>query len=244
MKACPNCGQPVPDSAQTCPFCRAAQPVPGSNLYSANVNPAQTSGKAIGSLISGMLFFLLPAAIVAVVLGHISLSEINHSFGRLRGKGMAIAGLVLGYIGIAILPVVLLIAAIAIPNLLRSKMAADEASAVKSLRSYHYAAGAYAAMCPEVGFPASLGNLGPGKGNCERADFLDESTGTDEPVNAGYRFHYAVAERDRLGHATNFTINADPINPESGFRHFYVDYTGVVRASLSGSANRSSTPVP
>jgi type IV pilus assembly protein PilA len=243
MKVCPSCGQPVPDGALNCLFCRAAQAVPGPDLYSANSSPAQTSGKALGSLISGILFFLLPAAIVAVVLGHISLAEINHSFGRLRGKGMAIAGLVLGYIGIGFVPVILLIAAIAIPNLLRSKMAADEDSAVKSLKSYHYAVGAYAAMCPEVGFPASLGNLGPGKGDCERADFLDDATGTDQPVNAGYRFRYAIAERDRLGHATNFTINADPLNAGSGFRHFYVDYTGVVRASGNGSANRSSTPL-
>jgi len=234
MKTCSNCGQIVPDGAVVCPFCQTS---PGP------VGPAQTSGKAIGSLVSGMLFFILPAAIVAVVLGHISLSEINHSFGRRRGKGMAIAGLVLGYVGIAFIPVILLLAAIAIPNLRRSKMAADEASAVKSLRSYHYAVGAYAAMCPEVGFPASLANLGPGAGDCERADFLDAATGTNEPVNAGYRFHYAIAERDRLGHATNFSITADPINTVSGFRHFYVDYTGVVRASTYGSANRISTPL-
>jgi hypothetical protein len=207
------------------------------------VGPAETSGKAIGSLISGILFFILPAAIVAVVLGHISLSEINHSFGRLRGKGMAIAGLVLGYMGIALVPVILVLAAIAIPNLLRAKMAANEASAVKSLQSYHYAVGAYAAMCPQVGFPASLANLGPGPGDCERADFLDAATGTSEPVSAGYRFHYSIAERDGLGHATNFNITADPINPGVGFRHFYVDYTGVVRESRYGSANRISAPL-
>lgn len=234
MKSCSNCGQIVPGGAIACPFCRTR---PGA------VVPAQTSGKAIGSLISGMLFFILPSAIVAVVLGHISLSEINHSVGRLRGKGIAIAGLVLGYIGIALIPVILLLAAIAIPNLLRSKMAADEASAVKSLRSYHYAVGAYAAMCPEVGFPASLGNLGPGAGDCDKADFLDAATGTNEPVNAGYRFHYAIAERDRLGHATNFSITADPVNPGSGIRHFYVDYTGVVRVSVYGPAGRISTPL-
>jgi type IV pilus assembly protein PilA len=54
---------------------------------------------------------------------------------------MALTGLLLGYLGIAFIPI-LIIAAIVIPNLLRSKMAANEASAVGSLRSYQYAKGA------------------------------------------------------------------------------------------------------
>ncbi|MEQ1353490.1 MAG: DUF4190 domain-containing protein, partial [Candidatus Acidiferrum sp.] len=172
---------------------------------------------------------------------HLSLSEINRSSGRIQGKGMALTGLILGYVGIAFIPVVLILAAIAIPNLLRGKMAANEAAAVGSLRSYSYAAGVYAAKCPNVGFPKSLANLGPGSGDCERADLLDNSLGTDEPSRSGYVFHYAVAETDRLGHATNFTITADPTNQGvTAMRHFYVDYTGVVRVNLTGQADSGS----
>ena len=54
------------------------------------------------------------------------------------GDGMAIAGLVLGYIGFAAIPFILIIAAIAIPNLLRARMAANEASAVGSLRTIEH----------------------------------------------------------------------------------------------------------
>src|SRR5437879_12596996 len=89
---------------------------------------------AIASLICCILFFFLPSAIVAIIMGHLSLSDIRRSAGRLGGRGMAIAGLVLGYTGLAIIPV-LIIAAIAIPNLLRARMAANEASAVGSLRT-------------------------------------------------------------------------------------------------------------
>ena len=98
----------------------------------AYTGPTETSGKAIGSLICGLLFFFFPVAIVAIILGHISLSEIRRAGGRLTGRGLAIGGLVLGYAGVSFIPV-LIIAAIAIPNLLRAKMAANEASAIGSL---------------------------------------------------------------------------------------------------------------
>ena len=80
--------------------------------------PTPTSGKAIASLVCGVFFFILPASIAAVVLGHLSLSEIKKSAGRVQGQGLAIAGLVLGYMGLAGIPFAI-IAASAIPNWLR-----------------------------------------------------------------------------------------------------------------------------
>lgn len=190
----------------------------------------RTSGKAIASLICGIFFFVLPAAIVAIILGHLSYSEIGKSFGRMRGRGMALAGLILGYFGVAFIPFILIIAAIAIPNLLRAKIAANEASAVGALRSYQYAMGAYASKCPKIGFPKSLANLGPGRGDCERADLLDVSLGADQPVKFGYYFHYVVGETDDVRQVTGFVITADPINQgTTGLRHFYLDQTGLIR---------------
>jgi len=98
--------------------------------------PQESSGKATASMVCGILFFVWPfTAIAAVVLGHLALAEIKKSAGRLAGRGMAMAGLILGYIGVAMVPFILIIAAIAIPNLLRAKMAANEASAVGTLRT-------------------------------------------------------------------------------------------------------------
>jgi Domain of unknown function (DUF4190) len=77
---------------------------------------SETSGLAIGSLICGILFFLFPSAIAAIVMGHISRSEIRRAAGRKTGAGMALAGLVLGYVGISV-AIVLFLTAIAIPNL-------------------------------------------------------------------------------------------------------------------------------
>lgn len=66
----------------------------------------QTSGAAITSMILGILSVaacLLPLGLVAVIFGHVSLGRIAKSGGQLTGRGMAIAGLVLGYVGTVIL---------------------------------------------------------------------------------------------------------------------------------------------
>src|ERR1700731_537992 len=147
MKICPYCAEAIQEDSQFCQFCGTnlgSPPVPAASSIAAAPIESHTSGKAIASLICGIFFFILPAAIVAVILGHLSYSEIQKSLGRIRGRGLAFAGLILGYFGVAFVPLILIIAAIAIPNLLRAKMAANEASAVGSLRSYQYAMGAYA----------------------------------------------------------------------------------------------------
>lgn len=243
MNICPYCAESIHDDAQFCQFCGtslgttvAVPPSPG--LPSGE---AHTSGKAIASLICGIFFFVLPSAIVAIILGHLSYSEIGKSLGRIRGRGVALAGLILGYSGVAFIPFILIIAAITIPNLLRAKMAANEASVVGSLRSYQYAMGVYASKCPRVGFPKSLANLGPGRGDCERADLLDRSLGAEQPVKFGYYFHYVVAEPDDIGQVTSFVITADPVDEgKTGSRHFYIDQTGIIHWTSNQPADAGS----
>jgi len=62
-----------------------------------------TNGMAIGSLVCGLLGFLTCiSAIVAVILGHIARKQIRESGGTQQGEGMALAGLILGYIVIGL----------------------------------------------------------------------------------------------------------------------------------------------
>ncbi|HEY7351003.1 MAG TPA: DUF4190 domain-containing protein [Ktedonobacterales bacterium] len=63
----------------------------------------QTNGKATAAMILGLLVFVawFLTGIPAVILGHMALGEINASGGMQGGRGMAITGLVLGYISIA-----------------------------------------------------------------------------------------------------------------------------------------------
>lgn len=243
MRSCPYCAQTIDDYVPVCPFCR-------TNLAGAPsaYREPDTSGKAIGSLVCGILFIFPPSAVLAVIMGHLSLSEIRRSAGRLGGKGMAIAGLILGYAGLAWVPI-LIIAAIAIPNLLRSKMAANEASAVAALREYNEALEEYAAQCPKQGYPpdasyVKLEDSGPvicaqaqpGKRNVSKAGAL--------PMKSGYRFFYIPMQYDGEGHISKYGLSGDPITPgATGVRHFYTDETGVIRFTLRGGADSKSPPV-
>ena len=271
MRTCPYCAEGIQDDVLVCPLCNAnigasayvaaqaapvappaapIQPSIPGDAYATSQPQAgqgQTSGKATASLICGIVgWVILPiiASIPAIILGHLALSEIKKSAGRLKGHGLAIAGLVLGYVQMAFMPfLILIIAAIAIPNLIKSKMAANEASAVGSLRSYNYAMGAYAAQCPKIGFPPSLANLSsaPGSADCDHAHLLDNSLAVENPTKSGYSFLYVPGPVNKLGQITSFSLHARPANPGStGQRYFYEDQTGAIRYNKTGSADEDS----
>ena len=82
------------------------------------VRTAKTSASAIWSLVLGILSlvcFGLFAGIPAVICGHAARSKVRQSQGALTGEGMALAGLILGYVG-TILTSISIIAAILVPN--------------------------------------------------------------------------------------------------------------------------------
>lgn len=69
------------------------------------VSTTKTSVMAIISLIGGIAgFSLVPflGSVVAIITGHLAQSEIKKSGGLVTGKGLAVAGLILGYLGIAL----------------------------------------------------------------------------------------------------------------------------------------------
>jgi len=211
--------------------------------YAADAD-AKTSGLAIGSLICGVLFFIFPAALAAVIFGHLSHSQIHKSAGRLKGSGLATAGLILGYMGIAIIPFIMIIAAIAIPNLLRSRMGANEASAVGSVRTINTACVTYSITYG--GFPRSLDALG-GMGNsagpsAAAAQLIDSALQNGR--KSGYFFYYAAGDKDGSGNIVSYTVTADPLtHGTTGIRHFFTDQTGVIRVDSTGTANADSPPI-
>lgn len=202
-------------------------------MYVASGEP---SGKATASLICGIFFFVLPASLCAIILGHIALSEIKRSGGRLIGGGRAVAGLVLGYIGLAVIPFVLIIAAIAIPNLLRARIAANEASAVGNIRTLNTAEDTYSQSYPQVGFACSLSQLGGEQSNANSlsAGLIDKHLMSS--VKSGYRFRLGgctVAD----GKFDTYRLSAEPIQQgTSGTRSFCSDQTGVIRM-VEGNAH-------
>jgi hypothetical protein len=74
--------------------------------------PVRTSTSAIVSLVFGVLSWaVLPliGALVAIIAGHLARSEIRHAAGAVEGDGLAIAGLLLGYIQLAMITLALAI---------------------------------------------------------------------------------------------------------------------------------------
>jgi hypothetical protein len=85
------------------------------------LQPVQkNSGLAIASLVCGIVAYtFLPflAAIAAVITGHMAMAEINRSNGVITGKGMAITGLVMGYIQIVCLFIFILLLIFLLPQI-------------------------------------------------------------------------------------------------------------------------------
>jgi hypothetical protein len=94
---------PPPPPAPPAP---PAYPVP----YAANYPVATTNGLAVASLIAGFFWLGWFGSFLAVIFGHIALNQIKSSGGREQGSGLAVAGLVLGYMGLATLLLVILVA--------------------------------------------------------------------------------------------------------------------------------------
>lgn len=105
---------------------------------SGNLPQPKTSGLAIWSLVLGILSltcFSILSAIPGVICGHKALSKIKHSGGALAGQGLAIAGLVTGYLGIlwAVIFIPMLLA-IAIPNFIKARDTAMMNTCINNLR--------------------------------------------------------------------------------------------------------------
>ncbi len=117
-----------------------------------NMNPSfqkKLSGLALASFICG-LFFIIPilgmlTGVAAIILGIIALVMISKRSTELKGNGFAISGIVMGALGIILVPIIALVAAIAIPNLLRAKITANDAYAQAVLKTLATATEAYSA---------------------------------------------------------------------------------------------------
>ena len=136
-----------------------------------------------------------------------------------------------------VVAIILVIAAIALPNLIKSRMAAHEASAVNSIRTYTSANVTYSALCPAVGYPATLADLGPGGGACAGgANLVDPILGSAAPTKAGYSFTYTPTSGDGVTN-TNYKMNANPVAVGvTGQRYFFCNETGVIRYNLAAIA--------
>ena len=230
---CAGCGNSITADDKFCRVC-GRQPSAGSAVTAPLPAPAvgsETSGKAIVSLICGLLFFVPFLFVAAIVFGHLALSEIGKSAGRLKGQGIAMAGLVLGYLWIAGIPIILIIAAIAIPNILRARMAANESSAIASMRTLDTAEITYTKFHPGQGYTCSLSDLAEAQSIAnplatgQKNGYVFELTGCAAGTEGGANAQYQVV-------AYPLRVN------QTGVRAFCSDQSGVIKVDTSGSAQR------
>ncbi|MDI1314525.1 DUF4190 domain-containing protein [Prosthecobacter sp.] len=117
-----------------------------TNAASLAPPPQGTSGLAIASLVCGILVFLTVglAGLPAVITGHLALSGIRKSGGALGGRGMAIAGLILGYLGFG-LTLIAVLASLAVPAFTMVKTQGDQMKVVSNAKQLVIAMKQYSA---------------------------------------------------------------------------------------------------
>ena len=153
-----------------------------------------------------------------------------------------------------VVAIILIIAAIAIPNLLRSRIAANQASAVGSLRTLNTAEVTYATTF-NTGYTATLGDLGPpstGNPVATAAGLIDSvlsgssnggSTAT-QSSKSGYTFTYTAGATDTSGRINTYGITATPISVgTTGTNYYFTDMSGVIRQNSTAVAGSSDSPL-
>ncbi|MGD1101760.1 MAG: prepilin-type N-terminal cleavage/methylation domain-containing protein [Terriglobia bacterium] len=143
-----------------------------------------------------------------------------------------------------VVAIILIIAAIAIPNLLRSRIAANQASAVGSLRTLNTAEVTYSSTF-NVGFSVDMASLAPPSGT---ANPTSTAAGLIDSVLAlgsksGYSFTYSPGASDSTGRLNTYSITAVPITSSTGTNFYYTDQSGVIRQNSTTTAAASDSPI-
>jgi type IV pilus assembly protein PilA len=124
-----------------------------------------------------------------------------------------------------VVAIILIVAAIAIPNLMRSRLAANDASASASMRSINTAEIAYLSAYPATGFPLTLAPLG-GPAPCTPAmataclldDFLASNGGGSG--KSGYNFNATGSASGGSFTNNQFYTTGTPLSPQTGTRAY------------------------
>jgi type IV pilus assembly protein PilA len=157
-----------------------------------------------------------------------------------RTKGFSLIELLI------VVAMILIIAAIAVPSYLRSRIAANESAAVASIRTINTAQISYNSVYPTTGFSdtlAALGGLNCAPPDSTSACLIDTQLGADPALKNGYTF--ALSNVTGTPKST-YTIIGSPYQPNvSGIRYFCSFEDAVVRFSTTSisACDTNVTPV-
>ena len=149
-----------------------------------------------------------------------------------------------------VVAIILIIAAIAIPNLLRSRIAANEASATATMRTLNTAEITYASTY-NSGFTDTLTKLGTptaGQPDANNADLVDPvlsgKTGGGSTSFTKNGFSFTYTPNGSYGYIATYTLVADPVaRGSSGQRSFFTDQSAVIHANATTTATSSDNPI-
>jgi prepilin-type N-terminal cleavage/methylation domain-containing protein len=142
-----------------------------------------------------------------------------------------------------VVAIILIISAIAVPSLIRARVAANQSSAAASLRTFDSAATTYANTYGD-GYPGSLAVLAPAVPvSCNAAGLIDSVLATGS--KSGYNFTWQVGAQQLAvaatgcaapGYSDMFSVMASPTGFPTGTWFYCVDATGVIRESTAAIA--------
>jgi type IV pilus assembly protein PilA len=144
-----------------------------------------------------------------------------------------------------VVAVILIIAALAIPQLLRARMSANESAAVSALRTLATQEANYDSSWGP-GFSPTLASMGPpapgSPATATNADLIDAVFASG--LRGGYQFLYTPLIPAGGTTPTGYTANANPISPGiTGEWFFYLDQSNVIRQNDGSPASITSSPL-
>lgn len=143
-----------------------------------------------------------------------------------------------------VVTIILVIAAIAIPNFLKSRVAANQSSAVASLHTLALAQMTYASTYG-AGYSVDLPTLAPpasgGSPSSTAAGLIDSVLASG--VKSGYTFTYSPGPVDSTGRINSFSYSANPTSNFTGTQFYFTDDTGVIRQNSTTMAGATDSPV-
>src|SRR3569832_1842033 len=195
-------------------------------------------GLAIAALVLGIIGFFTVGlvgvgAIVGIVLAYMAMSKIKNDPWQYGGRGMAIAARELIIVSLVSFVPIGIIAAIAIPNLIASRRAANEGSAMSSLRTLASAEMTYQAT-------AGAGRYGT-LSELAAVNLIDSKLATGTKTGYNFTVELTTSEQEYPG----FAVVGVPMSyGYTGVRSFYIDETGVIRAGNNAGQPSSKEDLP
>jgi type II secretory pathway pseudopilin PulG len=235
VENCKACGAPLGQRSHDLP---SPTPVYSSHYDQPDQMEGPRKGLAIGALVLGIIGFFTVGlagvgAIVGIVLACLAMSKIKNDPWQYGGRGIAIAGLVLNIVSLVSFVPIGIIAAIAIPNLLASRRAANEGSAMSSLRTLASAEMTYQATTG-AGKYGTLTELAA-------VNLIDSKLATGTKNGYNFTVEVTTTEQDYPG----FEVVGVPMSyGNTGIRSFYIDETGVIRAGNNAGKPSSKLDLP